>query len=237
MKSRGAKIFVGMFGLLLGIWGFSGNGVELGRNENQHDKSREFGIWSPGMLFEQSFRASQDRLCRIDVAIDSYHAWETPYLVFRLYALPEEIDPAEASYHALHEKRQPIRSKRLNGWLISPHTFQSISFAAIPVSAGKPYLFTLESPEVSQGGTSILLGSPEDRYEEGALFVNGEKQEGDLAFRALYQKAKLQIIRDIANRLALQKPFPFSMPIIYYLIGIAYITIVVSVVCLTIKKI
>lgn len=208
----------------------------VGRDENQLDKNREFGIWFPGMLFEQSFRASQDDLCRIDVAIDSYHVWDTPFLDFRLYELPTSITPSEISYESLRDNRRQIRSHRINGWLISPHAFNSVTFPAIPDSQGKFYLFTLEAPEVSQGGASILLGSPEDRYEEGTLFVNGEKQEGDLAFRALYQKAKLQIIRDAVNRLALQKPFPFSEPVTYYLIGSAYLILLVSGVWLISKK-
>lgn len=214
--SRGLIILFGILAIAAGIWFWAGSGVIIGRNENQNDKNREFGIWTPGMTFEQSFTASQENLCRIDFALDSYHAWETPLVEFRLYELPLSIDPAKTSYDVLRDNRREIRHVRINGWLISPHMFNSVSFAAIPDSQGKHYLFTLEVPEVKKGGSSILLGSPEDRYEEGHFFVNGEQQQGDLAFRALYKSSRIHVIQDVLVRFALQKPWPFSHPAVCY---------------------
>ncbi len=213
-----------------------GNGVVIGRLENQNDKNLELGIWTPDTTFEQTFVASQDNLCRIDFAVDSYYPWDTPYLDFRLFEISTAETPHNLPYNVMKDSSREVRYKRVNGWLISAHMFNNFSFNPIADSKDKRYLLTIQVPEVKKGGSSILLASPRERYEYGNLFVDGEKQKGDLAFRVLYEQPRIQVFRQSFTRLALQKPFPFSSPAVYYVIFLAYIIVLGGFVGLVIKK-
>jgi len=115
--------------------------------------------------------------------------------------------------------------------------FNSFSFAPIADSQNKRYLLSVQSPDLKKGSTSsILLASPGERYEYGNLFVNGERQEGDLAFRVLYEQPRIYVIRQSATSLALQKPYPFSKPAAYYVVFLAYITLLAGFFWLMIRK-
>jgi hypothetical protein len=214
--------------VLGGLWFFLGSGVSIGRRENQEDKRLEWGIWTPGATFAQIVVASADNLCRIDFAIDSYYPWDVPYLDAYLFEIAPQADLQDDSYTTLMKQSKEVRHTRIHGWLVSGHMFNRASFTPIPDSHGKAYLFLLRAPEVKPGGTTIILGSPEERYEEGAFFVNGERQEGDLAFRALYAKSRLRILQQLVERLVVYKPVLFSYPAVYYLLWVGYLALFVS---------
>lgn len=222
--------------VLLGIGFLLGNGVVIGRQENQNDTNFELGIWTSDMKFEQTFIASQDNLSRIDFAIDSYQPWDSPYLDCRLFEIDTVEKPHTLTYEFISNNIREVRYKRINGWLISIHMFNSFSFAPILDSKNKRYLLTIQSPGLKTGGTSILLASPGERYEYGNLFVNREKQKGDLAFRALYRQPRVQLIRQSFTRLALQKPFPFSKPAAYYGLFLVYIMVLIGFLGLLTRK-
>ena len=211
--------------LIVGTGFLLGNGVIIGRQENQNDINLELGIWTSDTTFEQTFVASRDNLCRIDFAVDSYHPWDSPYLDLRLFEVDTTENPHHLRYEVIQKNSKQVRYKRVNGWFISGHMFNSFSFAPIADSKDKRYLLTIQSPGLKHGGTSILLASPGERYEEGNLFINGEKQEGDLAFRALYKQPRLELIQQSFARLALQKPFPFSKPAAFYVVFLVYMVL------------
>ena len=203
---------------------FQGHGLVIGREEKQEDKNLEMGIWSHETRFEQTFIASQNNLCRIDFFVDSYRPWESPYLDLRLFEIPTAENPHNLSYEIIRNTSKEVRYKRLNGWLLSYHMFNNFSFAPIADSQNKRYLLSIQSPGLKKGSTSsILLASTEERYEDGNLFLNGEKQEGDLTFRALYEQPRIQVIRQSVTSLTLQKPYPFSKPVMYYVLFLGYI--------------
>jgi hypothetical protein len=215
-----------MLGVLLGsgYLFFQGNGVIIPPREFQNDTNLEIGLWTPDAKVEQTFIASQDNLVQIGFWLDSYHPWDNPYLDCRLFELATEENPFELSYDTIRQIRHEVRYKRLNGWLLSPHMYNSFSFLAIPDSKGKRYLLSIQAPEIKKGGTSILLASPIDRYMYyGNLFVNGEKQEGDLAFRVGYARSRSALIQKIFQRIALRKPGIFSYPALYYILAVGYI--------------
>jgi hypothetical protein len=229
MKSRNIQIsLVVMCSIIAGVFLFQGHGLVVGRDEKQEDKNLELGIWSSEMTFEQTFIASQNNLCRIDFFVDSYRPWESPYLDLRLFEIPTAEKPRNLSYEVIRNISKEIRYKRLNGWLLSYHMFNDFSFAPIADSQNKRYLLSIQSPGLKKGSTSsILLASPRERYEDGNLFVNGEKQKGDLTFRALYEQPRIQVIRQSVTSLALQKPYPFSKPVAYYVLFIGYMIVLI----------
>ena len=201
-----------------------GNGLVIGEREYQNDINLELGLWTPDTKIEQTFIASMNNLSRIDFRLDSYHPWDSPYLDCRLFEIDTEENPFKLRYEFIREHSREVRSKRLNGWMLSGHMFNSFSVTPLLQSKNKRYLFSIQSPGLKKGGTSILLASPTDRYLYfGNLFVNGERKEGDLAFRALYKQPRLELICKIVQRLALQKPFIFSTPAVYYILFISYL--------------
>ena len=204
--------------VLAGVLFFFGDGVMVGRRENQTDIRLEIGVWTRNTRIEQTFLASQNHLARIDFWIDSYRAWDNPFIECRLFELLIDRKPVELSYHELHQQATEVRAKRLNGWLFSPHMFNTFAFEPISDSQGKRYLFVMQSPELKRGGSSIILASPKKRLDDDRFVVDGMIKEGDLAFRALYALPRWQLLQQAFARVALQKPAPFSFPFVYSLL-------------------
>lgn len=208
-------LLVGSLGL--GVIFLEGDGLTIGVRENQEDIVREIGLWTPNTIVGQTFRASRDKLCQIDFRLDSFHPWDTPFLDCRLFEIEAFESVSDMSYEEIKAASREVRERRLNGWFMSGHMFNSFFFEPILDSKGKFYLFSLQSTGLKKGGTSIVLASHKNRYPYyGNLFINGKAQEGDLAFRALYLKPRTQLLQQSFEKLALQKPFPFSYPITYY---------------------
>lgn len=211
--------------IVIGMAWLWGKGVIVDR-EVQDDINAEFGFWTIDTTFEQSFLAMENNLCRLDVYIHSYHPWDNPFLECRLFEILHSDAAVKLSYQDMLKNLREVRQQRLYGWLISPHMFNAFSFAPIPDSQGKSYLLRIRAPQLKRGGTSILKASPQERYERGELFVDGDPKKGDLAFRILYQQPRRRVMQESAARLALMKPFPFSHPIAYYLLGVGYLVLI-----------
>ena len=212
-----------------GLVFFLGNGVYVPHKEFQRDTSLELGLWTSGTTIEQTFVASQDFLTRIDFYVDSYHAWDSPYIECRLFELDTDENPFTLSHERIMRIRKEVRYIRVNGWFISPHMFNSVTFSAIPDSENKRYLFSVQSPELKHGGSSILSASSIERYMYfGNLFVDGERQEGDLAFRLAYRLPRKDLISASIQRIALQKPPIFSSPGTYYLLAGGYLVLLLG---------
>ncbi len=208
--------------LIIGIVFLQGHGLVVGHEENQNDQNLQIGLWTPDTTVEQTFIASQNNLSRLDFAVESYQPWDSPYLDCRLFEIDTAENPHNLTYEFIRNHIKEVRYKRINGWLLSIHMFNSFSFAPLIDSKDKRYILSIRSPGLKTGGTSILLASPRERYESGHLFVDEEKQKGDLAFRALYEQPRRQVIRQSFARLAFYKPFPFSKPLLYALLFTMY---------------
>lgn len=177
------------------------------------------------MRIEQTFLASQNNLTRIDFRLDSHRPWDTPSLVCRLFEIDIQEQPAELPYQSLHNHLIEVRSQRIDGWLLSPHTFNTFAFEPIPDSQRKRYLLSIQAPDLKQGGSTIILASANKRFEADQFFIDGQSKESDLAFRALYALPRYQLIPKTAARIALQKPFPFSQPVVLYLLVGLYLAL------------
>lgn len=217
---------------VVGIFLWFSTGVMVGRTENQTDHSVEFAFWTATTTIEQTFIASQNRLCRIDFFVDSFYPWDTPSLECRLFELDTTEEPSRVPYDVLVARRRQVRSQQINGWVISGHMFNSFRFTPIADSSGKRYLFTIQAPDLRKGGPSILLASTRDRYEEGDLFVDGEKKIVDLSFRTLYVQPRGHLLQRTIARLTLHKPWPFASSLAYYGLLVIYIGSLVALACL-----
>ena len=210
--------------LLGGVLLLFGSGVIIGDRESQDATNLELGLWTPDTTIEQTFIASMDNLSRVDFRLDSYHPWDSPYLDCRLFEILSDHKPPDLTYAFIQRNRREVRYKRVNGWLLSGHMFNEFAFAPIADSRDKRYLLSITSPGLRQGGTSILLASSIDRYlYNGNLFVNGERQDGDLAFRVLYSKPRFPLLQRSFQRIALQKPGVFSAPVTYSILAVLYL--------------
>ena len=221
---------------LLGLLLWQGRGAVVGLKDRQEDHRLEVGVWTVNDVVEQTFIASHDDLCRIDVFVDSYYPWHSPYLEFRLFEIDTIEIPNALTYEQLSLGQTPIRTVRLNGWLLSSHMFNGITFEPVTNSSNKRYLLSLRSPGLKEGGMFILMASPKDSYKRGDLFINGEKREVDLSFRALYQRSLWQVAQRSAARLILQKPFPFSIPQLYPALLLLYGIMLISFCWLVIRQ-
>ncbi len=223
-----ALLTIALIFIISSIAGLWGNGVVIGEHENQQDNSAEVGLWTSGTKIEQTFIASQDNLCRVDFYIDSFHPWDVPYLDCYLFEIMTEDIPYDLSYTCITSHMTQIRYTRLNGWGISGHMFNACPFAPIEDSQNKRYLLSIQAPVIKHGGSSILMASSRERYDYGNLFINEEPMPRDLAFRALYQHRRLDVIQQSIERLALQKPALFSSPVSYYGLFIGYVMLLVG---------
>ena len=210
-----------------GVFVFQQRGLVIGHRENQTDVRLEIGLWTTATLIEQTFTASQPQLTRIDFWIDSYRPWDSPSLECQLFEFDSHQPVTALSYHELRAHLKEVRARRLNGWLLSPHMFNAFEFEPLPDSQGKRYLFAISSPNLRRGGSSILLASARKRFDDELFFVDGARKENDLAFRALYARPNIELIQNTAARLALQKPAPFSFPVVYYLLFGSYLAMMI----------
>ena len=220
-------IAIGIAAVAFGVFLFQQRGVMIGIHENQTDVRLEIGFWTTGTLIEQTFTASQPQLTRIDFWIDSYRPWDSPSLECRLFEFDSRQPVAALSYHELRAHLKEVRAKRLNGWLLSPHMFNAFKFEPLPDSQGKRYLFSISSPNLRRGGSSILLASSRKRLDHELFFVDGARKDNDLAFRALYARPSIELIQHTAARLALQKPAPLSSSAFYYLMFGSYLAMMI----------
>ncbi len=215
--------------LLSGYWLCFGQSVFIGDRENQNNVSVEIGLWTSGTKIEQSFVASENNLAQIDFFVGSFHPWDVPLLECQLFEIQGTESPRNMTYDMILHNMREVRVRRINGWVVSGHMFNRCAFEQpLPDSAGKHYLFSLTPPGLQKGGSSIVMASDRDRYDDGNLFVNGEKKPNDLAFRALYQRSRLQLFHNLVARITLQKPVPFSQSwFVYLLFGIYGVALMV----------
>lgn len=88
---------------------------------------------------------------------------------------------------ALHIRRNLTDTEDLTAQTLDLADFREprwlrFSFPALDVRKGEPLVMVLESP--SPGHSISLWSSKEDAYRDGDLYVDGQLQEGDLAFGA-----------------------------------------------------
>jgi hypothetical protein len=119
----------------------------------------------------QTFVAHENGLSRVDVLLATYMRKNTHPVTFRLKQSPDATD---------------IATITINAARVKDNAFHQFKFAPIADSKGKSYFFVLESPQSVPGNAITIWHSPDDVYDEGAMIVDGQATQGDLAFRTYY---------------------------------------------------
>jgi len=130
----------------------------------------------------QTFIASHDGLSRIDVQLATYRRRNTQPIIFHLRSAPyASKDIATITFEAEDVK---------------DNAYHAFRFPPIPDSQGHSFYFSLESPTSRPGDAITMYYSPGDVYAEGQMYIQGEPQDGDLAFRAYYTYGPGEILQD-----------------------------------------
>ncbi len=149
----------------------------------QYQRSQPVGEICGSYTVGQSFISHYAGLSRIDVFMTTYARRNTQEVTFRL-----KPDPASP---------KDIATVTLNAAEIRDGTYHRFSFPPLPDSRGKTYFFAIESPDSTPGDAITAWYSPLDAYPEGAMYVNGQVQDGDLAFRTYYDYGLGVMVRDV----------------------------------------
>ena len=130
----------------------------------------------------QSFVASQAGLQAIEIEVDLSNTL-SGQLVLHLRNAPDASQDIQLSTVSLPD------AVSADGWIRFP-------IEVLPDSHAKYYYFFIESEGVEDGRFPIQYGPPES-YFNGAMYVNGKPQEGQLTFRLSYNRAAM--LTDLAK--------------------------------------
>lgn len=166
-----------------------------------------------GMTVGQTFRAAFDRLDRIDVYLGAAPAGQ-----------------ANSKDVILHVRTAPdatadLRSVVVSGSSVKSDGWVRFDFAAIPDSGGKGYYLLLESPASTTGDALRAARSLQDRYRDGAYYLNGAPAGGDLAFQVYSEPGPLAWARGLAGLLAQDRPSIWGEPALYAVLFVAFLAL------------
>ena len=154
----------------------------------QYQYGRDAGeIWGPHTV-GQTFVSHRARLSGVDVLLATYARENTQPLIFHLKSSPSSAEDL-ATIVADPEE-------------IENCVFYRFAFPPLPDSKDRSYFFLLESPTSRPGDAFTAMHCPVDAYPEGRLYIDGQPQEGDLAFRTFYDYTLGAMARDVWNGVA-----------------------------------
>ena len=122
--------------------------------------------------YGQSFVASRDNLCRIDVLFATYPRVNTQDIHFHLKEQPSQQDD--------------IVTLKVNAAEIQDWHFHPFRFAPLADSAGKRYLFSLDSPLSVEGDAVTVWSYVERTTADTVRYENGKPVDGQLVFEVRY---------------------------------------------------
>ncbi len=133
----------------------------------------------------QTFVSHENDLSRIEVLLATYARKNSYPVTFRLKESPDDAGD--------------IATITINAARVKDNAFQQFRFAPIPDSEGKSYFFAVESPESVTGNAITLWHDPDDAYDEGAMYVDGQATGGDLAFRTYYGRGLGDVVGGVRS--------------------------------------
>jgi len=182
------KIKTLLLGVTFLIVSFSIEGCVNPIDNSQSQFSQPVGEIYGSHTVGQTFVSHQARLSGVDVLLATYARENTQLLMFHLKSSPSNADD--------------IVTITVDAMAIKDNTYHQFSFSPLPDSRDKSYYFLLESPQSVPGNAITIWHSPYDAYAEGELYINGQKQEGDLAFRTYYDYTLGAMARDVWDGVA-----------------------------------
>jgi hypothetical protein len=176
-------------------------------------------IWGETTI-SQSFVAPRDGLNRLDLLFQTYQRQNTHDIILTLRRLPPgPDDPLLAT---------KIREFTFNAAGVRDQTWRSFTFPAIPDSAGKTYLISIQSPE-SVSGNAITVGGTEwDVYEPGSAYLGSMPVLADVAFRTCYELTTLGKLQLLFEQMTRDRPGLWGNIVFYALLLLVYVALLVG---------
>ncbi|MGA8029939.1 MAG: glycosyltransferase family 39 protein, partial [Bryobacteraceae bacterium] len=139
-------------------------------------KGRPPGPLLPGHKFTQSFTAEHDDLSAVDIEVAEYAKARSGSLTISLS--DSEKGPILASTEIPAAK------------IPQCCTYQRLSFAPLPHSAGKQYFVSLSTKGLTLPAALTVFLSGTNVYRDGEFFVDGKPTGQDTSFRTFYTPAE-----------------------------------------------
>jgi hypothetical protein len=143
----------------------------------------------------QSFVAPRNGLNRIDILFQTYRRQNTHDVILRLLEVPDINDPLQTT---------ELFQTTFNAAAVSDQSWQTFKF--IPDSAGKAYLFTLQSPDAEDGNALTVGGIEQDVYLPGTAFLGPVPVAADVTFRSCYQMTTFEKFQVLSEQITRGRP-------------------------------
>ncbi len=132
-----------------------------------------------GREIGQTFYCTHDHLARIQVMLATFSRENHHEVIFHLKKSPAA--------------KEDIYTERFNASSVVDNAYRSFDFPSIPDSKGKWFYFSFESPESRKGDAITIWANSGDGYDNGSLYIDLKKSEGDLRFITYYYKYEIFI--------------------------------------------
>jgi len=185
-------IFI-LLAVLLGlIILFSGKIVVYNQVRNTLPAGEIYGKETIG----QTFIANYENLWAVDILMATHRRKVAGEILFYLKR------SVETPYSLAQQK--------VNAERIKDNRFFRYKFPKLEYSKGEKYYFYLEAPGAKPGNALTVWAHHKNRYDEGEKVVDGEKAEGDLVFRTVYNIGLNNKLKLFLHEITRAKPFPLN---------------------------
>jgi hypothetical protein len=150
-----------------------------------HSTERHAGEIRGGRTVGQTFVAQRDGLHAVDVLMATFDRQNTHPVVFHLRENPDSNDD--------------LRTVTVAASDIVDNAYHRFSFPPIPDSHHRRFYFFIESPASQPGDAVTAWIGPPSSYQNGSLYLEGQAEEGQLAFQLSYKYTHigLGLVRDL----------------------------------------
>ncbi len=153
----------------------------------------------------QTFVARWGGLNGVEVLLATYARPNSRPLIFHLRANPESTEDLATVTVAASD--------------VVDNAYHTFSFPVQSGSDSRRYFFVLESPTAQPGDAFTAWQGPAESYEDGALYLAGQPQEGQLVFRLHYDP--LRLLLALAGEMAQAIPWGLALAALLLLPGLA----------------
>jgi hypothetical protein len=175
--------------------GFNPLALEF-RGTDQFHAGATTAAYPGATVIAQSFRSEQANLDQIAI-----QQLQFPRLEEGRFLLKAGDGPGGSAVLELPLKAGDFRA---NPYLV-------FRFPPLPDSAGRVYTFVLETPGQSLSQSMESAMTTLDYYSAGQLYIDGQAQAGDLAFRTAYVYTPFDLLGAVGNGLATNLGFVLAL--------------------------
>lgn len=166
------------------------------------------GRVTPGKVYGQSFVAPYEGLHSISVRFGTFGKRNDCRLTFRLYDMQAAFELVR-SYIACGD--------------LHDNVYYTFTFPAIENSAGRAFLFSVESTDATDEQSVAVWATPAPDYAAGEFFLNFQPRNGDLTFRSAYRVSLSTVLSIYVDPLTRLKPGVYGELWFYPVLLAAYL--------------